>query len=330
MEAGAKIPVGVVGVGYVGRYHGEKYAASGKASLVGVVDTDRARAEEIAQALGVAAFTDYRELFGRVRCVSVAVPTRLHYEVSRAFLEAGIDVLVEKPMAATLDQGRELAALAGHRGLVLQVGHLERFNPAIRGLEGVIREPRFVECHRLAPFVERGTDVDVVFDLMIHDIDVIASLVRSPVLRVEAVGVPVLTDRPDIANARIAFSNGCIANVTSSRVSVKRERKIRFFQPDAYISIDYDQKRAQIYRRPGKGAGWRDIRGETIEIGEADALADEIESFLETVRTRGTPLVGGEEGLKALEIAAMISKQIDEQSAFSGPPSASGRDRADR
>jgi len=302
--------VGIVGVGYVGQYHSEKYAASNNAELVGVVDIDRSRADQVGKKLGVASFTDYRELLGQVRCVSIAVPTRLHYEVSREFLAAGIDVLVEKPMAATIEEGKQLVELARERSLVLQVGHLERFNPAIRKLEGIIKDPKFVECHRLAPFVERGTDVDVVMDLMIHDIDVIASLVRSPVQRVDAVGVPVLTDKPDIANARITFSNGCIANVTSSRVSLKRERKIRFFQPDAYISIDYDQKRAQIYQRPGKGAGWKDIRAETIEFKEGDALADEIESFLDAVRSRGLPLVSGEEGLRALEIASMISERL--------------------
>ena len=275
-----------------------------------MADINQERALQVGQKLGVLSHTDYRELFGRVRCVSIAVPTRLHYAVSRDFLAAGIDVLVEKPMAASLEEGSELVTLAREKALVLQVGHLERFNPAIRRLEGVIREPRFVECHRLAPFVERGTDVDVVLDLMIHDIDVIASLVRSPVERVEAVGVPVLTDKPDIANARITFANGCIANVTASRVSMKRERKIRFFQPDAYISIDYDQKRAQIYRKPGKGAGWQDIRAESIEISDGDALADEIDSFLDSVRSRGTPLVSGEEGLRALEIATMISERL--------------------
>lgn len=310
MKHPEKIRVGVVGVGYAGRLHAEKYAASKKAELVGVADLDSGRAKEVGQKLGVASLTDYRGLFGGVRCVSVAVPTRLHFEVSRDFLEAGIDVLVEKPMAASLEEGRELVTLAREKGRILQIGHLERFNPAIRRLEGVIQGPRFVECHRLAPFVERGTDVDVVFDLMIHDIDVIASLVRSPLQRVEAVGVPVLTDKPDIANARITFSNGCIANVTSSRVSMKRERKIRFFQLDAYISIDYDLKRAQIYRRPEKGAGWQDIRGETIEIQDSDALADEIESFLDSVRGRSLPLVSGEEGLRALEIATMISEQL--------------------
>lgn len=306
----AKIPVAVVGVGYVGGLHAEKYAANEKADLISVVDIRQDRATEVGQRTGAMATTDYRQLFDRVRCVSIAVPTRDHYKVARDFLSAGIDVLVEKPITATLAEGRELVTLAREKGRVLQVGHLERFNPAIRTLEQVIHEPKFIECHRLAPFVERGTDVDVVLDLMIHDIDVIASLVRSSIDRVEAVGVPVLTDKPDIANARISFANGCIANVTSSRVSMKRERKIRFFQADAYISIDYDQKRAQVYRKPGKGMGWQDIRGESIEITEGDALADEIDSFLATVESRGVPVVSGEEGLRALEIAAMISREI--------------------
>jgi predicted dehydrogenase len=304
------IAAGVVGVGYLGKFHAEKYAASAKADLVGVVDIDETRAKEIAGTVGVPAFTDYRALVGRVQCVSIAVPTRFHYQVARDFIEAGIDVLVEKPLTADIAEARALVDAARSRGVILQVGHLERFNPAIRRLEGIIKEPKFVECHRLAPFVERGTDVDVVLDLMIHDIDVIASLVRSEVQRVEAVGVPVLTDKPDIANARIKFVNGCIANVTSSRVSLKRERKIRFFQPDAYISIDYDQRRAQIYHKPAPGAGWLDIRAENVEIKDGDALADEIDSFLDCVRARTLPLVGGADGLRALEIASMISAQL--------------------
>ena len=300
----------VVGVGYLGKFHAEKYAASPKANLVAVVDTDEKRAQEIGAALGADVLTDYRALFGRVQCVSVAVPTRFHFQVAREFIEAGIDVLVEKPLTPDIAEARDLVAAARAKDVILQVGHLERFNPAIRRLEGVIKDPKFVECHRLAPFVERGTDVDVVLDLMIHDIDIIASLVRSPVERVEAVGVPVLTDKPDIANARIKFTSGCIANVTSSRVSIKRERKIRFFQPDAYISIDYDQRRAQIYHKPAPGAGWLDIRAENIEIKDGDALADEIDSFLDCVRTRTLPLVGGAEGLRALEIASWISAQL--------------------
>lgn len=305
-----KVTAAVVGVGYLGKFHAEKYAASEKAALVAVVDADRNRAQEIGAALGVDALTDYRELAGRVRCASVAVPTRHHYAVAQELIEFGIDVLVEKPLTADIGEARALVEAARARQVILQVGHLERFNPAIRRLEGVIREPKFVECHRLAPFVERGTDVDVVLDLMIHDIDVIASLVRAPVIHVEAVGVPVLTDKPDIANARIKFANGCIANVTASRVSIKRERKIRFFQPDAYISIDYDQRRAQIYHKPAPGAGWLDIRAENIEIKEGDALADEIDSFLDCVQQRTLPLVGGPEGLRALEIASLIRAEL--------------------
>jgi predicted dehydrogenase len=304
------IPSAVIGVGYLGKFHAEKYVASSKANLLAVVDIDGERAAEVGASVGTVALTDYREVFGRVRCVSIAVPTRLHFQVARDFIEAGIDVLVEKPITADLAEARELVRLAEAKNVILQVGHLERFNPAIRRLEGVIKEPKFVECHRLAPFVERGTDVDVVLDLMIHDIDVIASLVRAPIQRVESVGVPVLTEKPDIANARINFANGCIANVTSSRVSLKRERKIRFFQPDAYISIDYDQRRAQIFYKPAPGAGWLDIRTESVEIKEGDALADEMDSFLDCVANRSLPLVGGAEGLRALEIASLISSQL--------------------
>lgn len=306
----SKVAAAVVGVGYLGKFHAEKYAASDKATLVAVVDINAERAESIANRLGVAAVFDYKQILGRVQCVSVAVPTRQHCEVASEFLKAGVDVLVEKPIASDIHQGRELVHLAQAQDRILQVGHLERFNPAIRRLENVIHEPRFVECHRLAPFVERGTDVDVVLDLMIHDIDVIASLVRSPVDRVEAVGVAVLTEKPDIANARITFANGCIANITASRVSIKRERKIRVFQTDAYLSIDYDQRRAQIYHKPPPGGGWMDIRAETLDIGEGDALADEIDAFLNCVRTRSLPLVSGLEGLRALEIASMISGQL--------------------
>jgi predicted dehydrogenase len=304
------IPVAVVGVGYLGKFHAEKYAQSADAELRAVVDIDETRAREVAAKCRTQALAEYCALFGQVKAVSVAVPTALHHPIAADFLRRGIDVLVEKPMTSDLAQGRELVELAAAHGAILQVGHLERFNPAIRKLEGVIKDPKFVECHRLAPFVERGTDVDVVLDLMIHDIDVITSLVRSPVERVEAVGVPVLTDKPDIANARIKFSNGCIANVTASRVSLKRERKVRFFQSDAYISIDYDGRRAQIFHKPAPGAGWLDIRGESIEITEADALADEIDAFLQCVRSRALPLVSGAEGLRAIEIAAMISAQL--------------------
>lgn len=305
-----RIAVGVVGVGYAGSLHARKYAASKIAKLVAVADIDAGRASEIGRELGVDAVTDYRELFGRVRCVSIAVPTQAHYRVARDFLAADIDVLVEKPITSSLQEGRELVELAARNGLLIQVGHLERFNPVVRRLEGMIDAPRFIECHRLAPFIERGTDVDVVLDLMIHDIDVISSLVHAPVENIDATGVAVLTDKPDIANARIRFTNGCVANVTASRVSMKRERKVRFFQADAYISLDYDAKSAQVYRMEDRSRGWLGIKGETFEIENGDALQDEVDSFLASVRTRSMPLVSGEDGLHALEIAWKISDQL--------------------
>lgn len=305
-----RVPVGVVGVGYAGTLHAEKYAASKLAELVGVADIDGAKAQEVGARLGVAGMPDYRHLFGRVRCVSVAVPTQAHYQIAHDFLMAGIDVLVEKPITSSIEDGRKLVDLADHKGLLIQVGHLERFNPVIRELEGIIAAPKFIECHRLAPFIERGTDVDVVLDLMIHDIDVISSFVHSPVHSIDATGVAVLTDKPDIANARIRFANGCVANLTASRVSMKRERKVRFFQPDAYISLDYDAKSAQVYRMEDRRRGWLGIKGETFEIGQGDALQDEVESFINSVITRELPLVSGEDGLHALEIASMISEQL--------------------
>lgn len=304
------IPVGVVGVGYAGKLHAQKYAASAISKLVAVADIDGDRAQAVGAELGVDGVADYRQLFGRVRCVSVAVPTQAHYRVARDFLKAGIDVLVEKPITSDLEDGRSLVDLARREGLLIQVGHLERFNPVVRKLEGVIGSPRFIECHRLAPFIERGTDVDVVLDLMIHDIDVISSLVHSPVENIDATGVAVLTDKPDIANARIRFANGCVANVTASRVSMKRERKVRFFQSDAYISLDYDAKSAQVYRMEDRSRGWLGIKGQTFEAENGDALQDEVDSFIRAVRSRDVPLVSGEDGLHALEIASKISEQL--------------------
>ncbi|MDE0342016.1 MAG: Gfo/Idh/MocA family oxidoreductase [Deltaproteobacteria bacterium] len=304
------IAVGVIGVGYAGSLHAAKYASLPAAELVAVADIDERRAQEAGARYQVHAVTDFRRMLERVRCVSVAVPTQQHYPVARACLEAGVDVLVEKPITATVSDGCELVKAARRHGRVLQVGHLERFNPVVRALSSVISAPRFVECHRLAPFIARGTDVDVVLDLMIHDIDVISSLVHAPVAQIDATGVTVLTERPDIANARIRFEDGCVANVTASRVSMKRERKIRFFQHDAYISLDYDAKKAQVYRMEDRSRGWDGISGQTIVTENGDALRDQIESFLESVATRGDPVVSGEDGLHALRIASAISERL--------------------
>ena len=305
-----RIAAGVVGLGYAGSLHTAKYAGLTSAELVCVADIDGQRARETGERYQVPAVTDYREMFDKVRCVSIAVPTQKHYEVARDFLDAGIDVLVEKPITSTVPDACRLVELARGNGCILQVGHLERFNPVVRELSAVISAPRFVECHRLAPFITRGTDVDVVLDLMIHDIDVISSLVHAPVANIDATGVAVLTDKPDIANARIRFDDGCVANVTASRVSMKRERKIRFFQSDAYISLDYDAKKAQVYRMEDRSRGWAGIRGETIVTENGDALRDQIASFVESVATRRSPLVSGEDGLHALRIATAISERL--------------------
>ncbi|MCY4489189.1 MAG: Gfo/Idh/MocA family oxidoreductase [Deltaproteobacteria bacterium] len=310
MSRQAPIAVGVIGVGYAGSLHAAKYAALPSAELVAVADVDERRAQEAGARYRVPAVTDFRRVLERVRCVSIAVPTQQHYRVARACLEAGVDVLVEKPITSTVADGCELVKTARRHGRILQVGHLERFNPVVRALSSVISAPRFVECHRLAPFIARGTDVDVVLDLMIHDIDVISSLVHAPVAQIDATGVTVLTDKPDIANARIRFEDGCVANVTASRVSVKRERKIRFFQHDAYISLDYDAKKAQVYRMEDRSRGWDGISGETIVTEGGDALRDQIESFLESVAARRDPVVSGEDGLHALRIASAISERL--------------------
>ena len=314
LAGGPRLRTAVIGVGYLGRFHAEKYAANPAAELVAVADVDPARARAVAAALGVEAVTDYRALAGRIDCASVAVPTQLHHAVACDLLDAGVDVLVEKPLTTTVDEGKALLELAVRRGRVLQVGHLERFNPAIRALDGIIREPRFIECHRLAPFTERGTDVDVVLDLMIHDLDVILSMMPSPLRSVEAVGVPVLTNSVDIANARLRFANGGIANVTASRVSLKRERKLRIFQPDAYLSVDYGERRVLICRRESGPDGLPALSLEEREVPEADALGSEIDAFLSAVRERETPPVTGWDGLRALEVAHVILESLETES----------------
>ncbi len=236
---------------------------------------------------------------------------------------SGVDVLLEKPMAASLEEARDLKAIAERSGRILQIGHLERFNPAIVHLRSILKAPRFVECHRLAPFTERGTDVDVVLDLMVHDLDVILSVTAAEVVSLEAVGVPILTDRIDVANARIRFSDGLIANLNTSRVAPRRERKIRFFQPDAYISVDYEARRIQVYRRspPPPGSVYPVISGEQIELGielgEGDPLMEEVTAFVESVRTRTTPPVTAADGLRVMEVSEQIRAAIEKETVVS-------------
>jgi predicted dehydrogenase len=312
----------VVGAGYLGRFHAQKYAALDECELVGIADpAPEARARLTAE-LGVAGFEDHRGLLGRVDAVSIATPTSLHHAVARDFLAAGVHVLVEKPITATAEEARELIALAAAKGLVLQVGHLERFNPVILAVADELSAPRFIESNRLAPFKPRGTDVSVVLDLMIHDIDLIEHIVRSPIASIDAIGAPVFTDEIDIANARIRFENGCVADVTASRISLKAERKLRVFQADAYLSIDLQQKLLTVVRKPAaieEGALPKvDLQERSFEQG--DALLDEIRSFADTVRRGRRPVVSGEDGLRALETATRIAALVNRGApAVAGP-----------
>jgi predicted dehydrogenase len=306
----AHLRAAVVGVGYLGRFHAQKYAARDDAELVAVVDADAERSRAVAAELGVEVLDTHHALIGRVDCASVAVPTQYHHEVARDLLVGGIDVLVEKPLSTTIEEGRALVGLAAKGERVLQVGHLERFNPAVQAVLPHLTQPRFIECQRLAPFSERGTDVDVVLDLMIHDLDLILHMVQSPVRSVEAVGVPVLTSTVDICNARLRFANGCIATLTASRVSLKRERKLRIFQPDAYFSVDFDERRVRTCRRePGDG-GQPALVADDVRVEPHDALALEIDAFLGAVRARETPPVTGWDGLRALEVAHVIRESV--------------------
>ena len=305
-----EIRVAVVGGGRLGTLHALKYAALAGIRLTHVVDVDPARAGEIGERYGAAALADYRELKGKVTAASVAAPGSLHHEIASYLLAHGIDVLLEKPMAASVHEARELAALAKRSGRVLQIGHLERFNPAIVELRPMVRGPRFIECLRVAPFTERGTDVDVILDLMVHDLDVILSVAPSEVASLEAVGVAILTDRIDVANARIHFQSGLIANLTASRAAARRERKIRFFQPDAYISVDYEARSIQIFRKTpaARGAQFPTISAEQIDFGEGDPLADEVTAFVNSVRSRSPPAVTAEDGLRVMELTERIKE----------------------
>ena len=305
----------VIGVGYLGRFHAQKYAALGRSQLAAVVDISAENREHLAAELGVRAVADYRDLLGRVDAVSIATPTPQHFEIASAFLESGAHVLVEKPITTTVEDARRLIEIAARARRVLQVGHLERFNAGILALDGVLTVPRFIESHRLAPFKQRGTDVNVVLDLMIHDIDIIQDIVHAPIASLDAVGASVFSGELDIANARIRFANGCVANTTASRVSLKTERKLRIFQDDAYMSVDLQQKIVTIVRKTG-GEMKPDALPVQIEersFEQGDALKAEIESFLDCITTGKPPIVSGEDGLRALETAIRITEQVTGQ-----------------
>jgi len=309
-----KVRTAVIGVGYLGRFHAQKYAALPNASLVAVVDASDENRTRVAAEAGTRAVADYRELFGEVEAVSIATPTPFHHSIAKDCLEHGVHVLVEKPITQTLEEARDLVDTAARKGVVLQVGHLERFNSAILALQGTLGTPRFVESHRLAPFRERGTDVNVVLDLMIHDIDLIQSLVGSPIASIDAVGRSVFSAGLDIANARIRYANGCVANTTASRVSMKMERKLRIFQDDAYMSLDLQQKVLTVIRKkdaaPVEPPAQVSIEEDSFDQG--DALLAEIEAFLRSVREGSPPVVSGEDGLRALETAMQITRLVQQ------------------
>ena len=308
-----KVRVGVIGVGYLGKFHAEKYSRMDNVQLMGVVDVNRALAEEVAVRFDTRTFADYQDIIGHVDAVSIVVPTEDHFSVAAKCLNHDLDVLIEKPMTATLEQADELIKIAESRGRIMQIGHLERFNPAVIALKDIVHQPMFIEAHRLSIFKERSTDVSVVLDLMIHDIDIIMNIVKSKIKSIHAAGAPVICEHADIANVRLEFESGCVANVTASRISTKNQRKIRMFQKDAYVSVDFTTRDITIIRRdesitddliPGM-----DIR--QLSFSDSDALEDELSSYIQAVSTRQNPVVSGNAGRKALEVALSITDQIN-------------------
>jgi predicted dehydrogenase len=304
--------VAVIGVGHLGRHHARILATLPGATLVGVVDLNVPRAREIAAQHGTRAFGHADEVLDLVDAVSIAVPTESHLAVARPFLERGIAALVEKPLARSVRESEALIDAALRGGAVLAAGHTERFNPAVQAALPLVTTPKFVEVHRLGVFPERSLDIDVVFDLMIHDLDVVAALVRSPVTSVEAVGVPVLTPRVDIANARLRFESGCIANITASRISRDRVRKIRFFQPDAYISVDYAAKEVEAYRLARQQGQRPAIEGGKLPVPQDEPLALELADFIAAARDKRPPMVTGDDGRRAVVLAEAIAARIGE------------------
>ena len=308
-----KLRVGVIGVGHLGEYHVQKYKAISNAELVGVVDTNVERSNEIARRYSTRVFEEHSELLSMVDGVSLVVPTEIHFDVAKDILSKGIHLLIEKPITYKLEPADTLIRMAREKNLVLQVGLVERFNPAVVKMVSILNQPVFIESHRMNMFTARGIDVDVVLDLMIHDLDIILHVVPSEVKEVHAVGMSVITEKTDIANARIIFENGTVANLTASRVSNKTLRKIRVFQPDAYISVNCAKKEISVIRLNGEGKDLNDypqLTSEKIKYPDSDPLADEISSFVNVVMNGSSPVVTGQDGRRALEVALGIIDQI--------------------
>jgi len=307
-----KLKMGVAGVGHFGKFHAAKIAASPAADLVAVADSDGERARDVAALYGVSSFADPRDMARLIDTVTIAVPTKAHFEVAQCFLDASVHVLLEKPITDNLDDARRLVALAEEKNLVLQIGHLPRFSGAAEFLHRHLDNPLFIESLRIAPFKPRGTDVSVVLDLMIHDLDFILSLVRVPIASIDAAGAPVFSDSEDIANARVKFENGCIANITASRISLKTERQMRIFQSDAYIAVDFDKRKTRIVGKKNAGpiAGINDVQMEEESYEEVDELEREIEAFIAAVQGGTPPVVSGQDGLRALEAALSVTDSL--------------------
>ncbi len=310
----SKLKCAVIGSGYLGKFHAEKYASLDNCELVAVVDINEQSAKEVAEKYHASALTEYSSLLGKIDAVSIVVPTSLHYSISRDFLLAGTHVLVEKPITVTVEEADDLIAIAKQQKVILQVGHLERFNPAVMGLDKE-EKPLFIEAHRLSPFNPRANDVSVVLDLMIHDIDIILALIDSDIKRIDASGTAVLTQGTDIANARLTFTNGCVANVTASRISMKMERKMRMFRPSSYISVDFQNKVLTKHKTGDKEMfpGVPEIVSEESVFESGDALLEEIKHFVACIQTGKNPLVSGEAGRRALQTAIEITNLLEEK-----------------
>ncbi|MDR1144896.1 MAG: Gfo/Idh/MocA family oxidoreductase [Verrucomicrobiales bacterium] len=304
----SKIKIGVVGVGSMGQHHARIYAGLEQVEFAGVYDADGERARKVAAKHGCRAFATLDELLAAVDAASVSAATTAHFELGKKLLEAGKHILMEKPITSTTDEAVQLVELARARDLILQVGHIERFNPVLTALEERLTRPRFIEAHRLSPYPERSTDVSVVLDVMIHDLEIIMHIVRSPVVSLDAVGVPVLSAAEDIANVRLRFASGCVANLTTSRISPEKLRKIRVFQDDAYLSLDYMKQEGEIYRR----ANGKIVR-DKIPVSKDEPLQRQLASFANCVATHGAPIVSGDHSTAALRLAAEIIAQIRAQ-----------------
>ena len=327
-----RLKVAVVGVGHLGKEHARVYAEMPGVELFSVVDIQRKQAEKVAQQYNTGYFLNYKDIIDKIQAVSIAVPTKSHYAIAKDFLQHGVHVMIEKPMTGTVLEARELIDISKARGLVLQAGYIERFNPAIAAIKRLSVNPKFIECHRLSPFTFRSADIGVVLDLMIHDIDILLYITNSKVKKFDAVGVNVISDKEDIANVRIQFQNGCVANVTASRVSITPMRKIRLFSEDSYISIDYQKKDALIYKKSPeltlKSLNISDtnvstiadlksyvfgdlLKIEHIKMDDYEPLKKELESFVDCIVNHKEPVVSGEEGLRAIEVANDILREIE-------------------